>query len=615
MKSRVRPAYYLVLVVYALIIGGLLYREFGQARPVSYTLGEISISARQAAGVTGKILPVQGAGFRSLTLRYRSFQLSIPETGLAVEVDTEGREYPAVVADIDRSSGEISIRLVSGIELRIRENEEKNNSYILSLDFSETETEHLQGIRLPWRGSEPQFHSGLPILVASPPGTSGGTVLLPPSARVTAEFISIPRSNSPQDILLSSAREEGSLAESWFRMRGGLVSREEADRALEEFFAVAYRGWERGRWIPGAGSWEYVADAPPESRTATAFLVESLSRGSYFSTRERLAAASPRLIDHASALFLGAAVPPLGEFGASMENFINEVRIAVSSGDSSVFDKNENLRTLIQAGLGSREGIQESLSKLAETAVLADPSSPTDLLRAIRAAEFLLEQEGAEHSGIRYLIREQLLPRICTTNYGYGIHFNGTSDTLTSVLAGRLMTASGDDLSKALGYTLLASFAASAGEFSRSPARIIRREFSYQNSPELLEPEALPQLRSLSGELPYKPQAIALGTDERWMWTAAANVRYQQGGVTSVLSFRFPQGGIHHFALYGVEPFDQIQMHGIPWKSDPEFQRYSDGWLYNPRTKTLFFKIRHRSERQEIRILRNSPEAAPQVSP
>ncbi|WP_319416364.1 hypothetical protein [Marispirochaeta aestuarii] len=615
MKSRVRPAYYLVLVVYALIIGGLLYREFGQARPVSYSLGEISISARQTAGVPGNILPGQGAGFRSLTLRYRSFQLSIPETGLAVEVDEEGTEIPAAVADIDRSSSEISIRLVSGIELRIRENEEENNSYILSLDFTAADAEKLRGIRLPWRGSEPQFHSGLPILIASPPGTSGGTVLLPASARVNAEFLSIPRSDSPQEILLFNAPEEGSLIESWFRIRGGLASREEADRALKEFYNLAYRGWERDRWIPGAGSWEYVADAPPESRTATALLMESLSRGSYFSTRERLAAASPRLIDHTSALFLGSVVSPFEQFGSSMEDFMAEVRQALNNGDSSIFDRVDSLNRIIQAGIGSGEGIQDALSQLAETTVLAEPSSPAELLRAIRAAEFLLEWEGPEHSGIRYLIREELLPGLCTTNYGYGIHFNGTSDALTSVLAGRLMAAGSDDFSAALGYTLLASFTASAGEFSRTPAGIIRREFYYQNSQKLLEPEALPRLQPLAGELPYQPRAIELGTDEGWMWTTAADVRYQDGGTTSILSFRFPQGGIHHFALYGVEPFDQIQMHGIPWKSDPEFQRYSDGWVYNPRTKTLFFKIRHRSERQEIRILRNTPEAAPPATP
>ena len=87
-----------------------------------------------------------------------------------------------------------------------------------------------------------------------------------------------------------------------------------------------------------------------------------------------------------------------------------EVRQALNNGDSSIFDRVDSLNRIIQAGIGSGEGIQDALSQLAETTVLAEPSSPAELLRAIRAAEFLLEWEGPEHSGIRYLIREELLP-------------------------------------------------------------------------------------------------------------------------------------------------------------------------------------------------------------
>ncbi|WP_319560173.1 hypothetical protein [Marispirochaeta sp.] len=617
MQSRVKPAYYLVLVVYALIIGGLLYREFGETRPVSYSLGEISISARQTTGVPGNIFPVKGAAFRSLTLRYRSFYLSIPETGLAVEVAADGTETPAAVADIDRSSGEILIRLVSGAELRIREDSEEKNSYILSIDFSSTAADQLRGIRLPWGGKEPHYHSGLPILTAAPPGASGGTVVLPPSARISGDFLSIPRSDSPLEVLLFNAPEEGSLVQSWFHIQGGLSTQQKAEEALKQFYDTAYKGWENGRWISGAGSWEYVADAPPESRTAAAMLVEALARGSYFSIRERLSSASPRLIDAESALFLGSVVDHLGNFGTETQAVLAEVRDAVNSGDSSIFDRIDGLQTIMEAGLGTGEALKDSVSQLAEAAVIAEPTSPEELLRAIRAAEFLLVWEGPEHSGIRYLIREQLMPRLCTTRYGYGIHFDGTSDTLTNVLAGRLMAASGDDFSAAVGYTLLSSFTTSAGEFSRTPAVIIRREFSYQEPQGYMEPESLPSLRPLTAASTYAPRAIRLGENVDWMWTAAADVQFR-GGDPGVLSFRFPQGGIHHFALYGVEPFDRIQMHGISWKSDPEFQRYSDGWVYNPGTKTLFFKIRHRSERQEIRIIRTPEtvaEAAPQAIP
>ena len=57
-------------------------------------------------------------------------------------------------------------------------------------------------------------------------------------------------------------------------------------------------------------------------------------------------------------------------------------------------------------------------------------------------------------------------------------------------------------------------------------------------------------------------------------------------------------------------------MHGIPWKSDPEFQIYSDGWVYDSLRRALFVKIRHRSELQSIRIIRRpaASSAAPETA-
>ena len=118
----------------------------------------------------------------------------------------------------------------------------------------------------------------------------------------------------------------------------------------------------------------------------------------------------------------------------------------------------------------------------------------------------------------------------------------------------------------------------------------------------------------LAGDPDYRPRALNLGPGEGWIWTTAADVRYQ-AGATSLLSFSFPTGGVHHFALYNIDPFDELQMHGIPWKSDPEFQNYSDGWVYDPLRRALYIKIRHRASRQSIRIIRRPAEAAAAVAP
>jgi hypothetical protein len=43
-------------------------------------------------------------------------------------------------------------------------------------------------------------------------------------------------------------------------------------------------------------------------------------------------------------------------------------------------------------------------------------------------------------------------------------------------------------------------------------------------------------------------------------------------------------------------------LHGIRWRTDPQFQSYSDGWYYSASTRTLYVKIKHREELEELVI-------------
>jgi hypothetical protein len=68
------------------------------------------------------------------------------------------------------------------------------------------------------------------------------------------------------------------------------------------------------------------------------------------------------------------------------------------------------------------------------------------------------------------------------------------------------------------------------------------------------------------------------------------------------IEMRFPVNATHHFIIQGVRPFNQIQMHGIPWRSDPTYERYSTGWVYEEGTQTLRGKITHRVENEQLVI-------------
>lgn len=65
-------------------------------------------------------------------------------------------------------------------------------------------------------------------------------------------------------------------------------------------------------------------------------------------------------------------------------------------------------------------------------------------------------------------------------------------------------------------------------------------------------------------------------------------------------TFRFPTGEAEHVVISGVPAFDHITMHGIRWRTDPDFQSYTDGWYYSVSTKTLYVKIKHRDDLEEL---------------
>jgi hypothetical protein len=72
-------------------------------------------------------------------------------------------------------------------------------------------------------------------------------------------------------------------------------------------------------------------------------------------------------------------------------------------------------------------------------------------------------------------------------------------------------------------------------------------------------------------------------------------------------TFRFPAGSAEHIIIAGVPEFDHLTLHGIRWRTDPQFQSYTDGWAYSAATKMLFVKIKHREDLEEL-IVHFQPE-------
>jgi len=112
----------------------------------------------------------------------------------------------------------------------------------------------------------------------------------------------------------------------------------------------------------------------------------------------------------------------------------------------------------------------------------------------------------------------------------------------------------------------------------------------------------------------YYPRATWLTDAGHWAWTVSPNIRATDAGGGNInLSVAFPTGSSHHIIIRGVRPFLRIQIHGMDWRSDPQFEIYdSSGWIYYPDNQVLVLKLRHRSSIEYVRLIYR--ETAPQPS-
>jgi hypothetical protein len=100
------------------------------------------------------------------------------------------------------------------------------------------------------------------------------------------------------------------------------------------------------------------------------------------------------------------------------------------------------------------------------------------------------------------------------------------------------------------------------------------------------------------------PRAVSIGPSSGgiWAWTIASVSSVRENNILDV-AVSFSGGDTHYMLIRGVRPFSKIQLYGIDYRTDPQFERYdSSGWSYSSSEQTLVLKMRHRDTVEHIRI-------------
>ncbi len=603
MKTRVGLSFFFVPLLYAGIILGLLYLQFG----------ERSGFTEQFRGITIRGNAAEAGGSRESDL----IELHLQASGLSFHFsnsqplrlrNANGDEVEAALLGYRVVDNGLEVLFDRELTLRLSAEDESNSRYvmapslrakeypILSLPFSVPDRNARQPEE---KASDLLFrYKGESYLISLPSASSfdigGGRILLSaagsnPSMVFERAPDPVPQSRPGQWF----TAEEASTPESAYRT--------ERDRFLD----TAYRGWTDTRVRPN-GTWEMGEGAPRFSEEAfVALHVESLRRNSTerILTLNTEGSPKPAATGFLAAPITGDLMQADSRRREEERKLIDRIASLSGAGNPDLFLVG-NLVPLL-ATRGPRSLLGEVLTRTVEM-------KPTDL--SLQQATGLLEAViDARSLGLPdtdgipaplAIAEARLFPAIRRTEIGpFLVGSNGSVDIRTQVLAGNLLQrirdAEHSDAAQAIGRALIVSALGKAQDTGFLPASLQVAADSITGSSGIVTPESIyPCL----ADTPYYPHEATFFRETAagvWIWTAA-KVTLETSQERYRFTFEFPAGATHQAIVFGVPKFREANLFDKTWPGTNQFQRYHSGYYYDPSQGTLFLKIRHRGERETM---------------
>ncbi len=456
---------------------------------------------------------------------------------------------------------------------------------------------------------------GIPLL--SHKGPAGIVyVSLPSGSQIDTEkgkFVLQMESDGPKNsIVFERLLEEQEPYLYWFSRNFTLVDQEEFIEKIESYLKRSHQYW-NGVFISNPSSQELIGDL------GISLISEAVKRGEY---RRTLAVISRNLrqllrdnADNPSlyntAAYLGNLPSFLSARQQSAMDEIDRITDLIKRAEFSVFRTPNLLRFILNHAPFS---LAEEVLRLADSVQLETTEVDTliYLVRVYLEAVEYLDIGEATFTRVSDIIDRFLLPEIKKTRKR--LFFRGSSSTQASeanlynlyesILIGNAFMRAGEALTKdsyiSLGRTLIYSVLDLADAEGFVPTRVRIQDEEAEPIGDLLSPESIYRLVPSVHYTPAEYPLYSYLYPGSWIWTASRLTDVKIDDQQYRFFFSFPTGETHYLLIQGIRPMASMIMHGIPWKSDPEYFLYTDGWAYDESTQTLFVKLTHRKISEEL---------------
>jgi hypothetical protein len=590
------------------------------ARGFSHSIGDARLAGRYAP------LPLFGSretssvtlSYHGLSLRFsRRFPLLIGASG-----QSAGSSRPRGLLAVERYAAGADILFEGDIRLRLAapDGSAADGSVSLSLLMPPEAGEPIQ-LEIPFRLRGAFRPTENAPMLSWERGGSGFLLTLPAGSRIDSARGSIAlgaqATTGSRELRFSrAAGATQSPNTAWLSEEASRVGPEELKQVLTRYSDAAYRGWSETRLVAGETLWKM-----PDGKTAfderigDGLLAESVPRGTYQRLRAvyaealagKLRGGSGPSIRLSASAYIGNLREYTRRLSASEPAEIERIRGLLARSDAALLQTPGLVPYILNHGPFSLVPEVYAFAESRDVPGLGLPES-LGLLETLLDHLAFVEKTEAGSRKCRETIERKLLPSMKKTDGGifFEAGLPGRIDIGQSVRCGSLLMRAGAlmdmPLAASVGRALLASSLELADDMGFLPGSVGLTATHLTSREGTLAPEEIYALLPLDIPLPREtPLYRELGPG-CWIWTAARLSRSEGTSAGTTISLAFPVGLPHYVAVQGIKPFSELKLHGIPWRPAPDYAQYSDGWFYDAQTDTLYLKLTHRVETEEILI-------------
>jgi len=614
MNTRVSAKYYLVPLLYIGLIGTLLYLQYAREEPFRLQVGALEVNGRTIVGSEAEPV-VANIVLQTGGLRF-SFSRTAPiELRLA-----DGSSQPFAVRSYASMTDGVEVDFSAGLALRFQ----MSGPALQTLTITPTLPGGIQvsSVTFPFSvvpGAALQAAGGIPALAvtAQSPATGAAEtriLTLPFGSKINPQTYALTIAASgdrfgPSVYSRASTPNQDPVAY-WFEQSGQLPDDKSYAQSVSDYLDKAWSGWTGDRYNPAADTWQMRDGSPAFSEPILVdVLSAALGRGIYPATIATFRAA---VVAHSSDL-TALSMPFLGNIQATFDAYrptFDTERATVdrllSRGGGAVLST-PNLLTFAtdHASTGTLQNVLGAL-KTAPAALLDLPTSLNLLNDDLQAARLGYSPQEFIAAATK-LIGVVVLPRIVHTTGGfYVLSGDSAADVANTVFAGSLLLSAGD-LAKqrvltGIGRELIVSALSLSDSDGFLPGRLSIAGDTVTGTEGFVPPERIYRWVAPDAYYPREISLAGSGDPGVWLWAASKLVSADSSPQALTVTLDFPAGMAEYLVLGGVKPFTGIKLYGTPWASDPQFEQYNAGWVYDPVTQSLYVKLFHQVQQESIEI-------------